>query len=69
MEVQPDHSLKQLKVWSDVAPYWLGKPDCDLPKSRGLHAVHAVQSSEKQVSIEAAWAAARSRAAAYRRAR
>ena len=33
MEVQPDHSLKQLKVWSNVAPYWLGQAGCDLPKN------------------------------------
>ena len=33
MEVQPDHSLKQLKVWSNVEPYWLSKAGCDLPKS------------------------------------
>jgi urea transport system substrate-binding protein len=33
MEVQPDHSLKQLKVWSNAEPYWLGNAGCDLPKS------------------------------------
>ena len=33
MEVQPDHSVKQLKVWSNVQPYWLSKSGCDLPKS------------------------------------
>jgi branched-chain amino acid transport system substrate-binding protein len=32
MAVQPDHSVKQLKVWPDVQPYWLGQAGCDLPK-------------------------------------
>jgi branched-chain amino acid transport system substrate-binding protein len=32
MEVQSDHSVKQLKVFSNVEPYWLGQAGCDLPK-------------------------------------